>query len=127
MLLSSKLIIISYLRYAIHPTLATGLCISIITDSCRSLVGNLGAAEVYTLDNLKNAKLELDTAKVLYIEGFFIPHGYEVAKEVIKQVYGKNITVIFNLSGTYIFKVGRNFKFKIFKFFRNIFKLYILD
>ncbi|XP_014230925.1 adenosine kinase-like [Trichogramma pretiosum] len=91
-------------RYAIHPTLPTGVCISITNDTCRSLAVNLGASAVYTLDNLRETELPLDTVRVAYIEGFFITHSLDVAKEVVRQAQGKNVVIAFNLSGTYIFE-----------------------
>lgn len=74
-------------------------------DSSRSLVANLGAANVYTLDDLKKANLQLDSMKIIYIEGYFITHSLDVAKELVKQAQEKNIIIAFNLSGLYIFQV----------------------
>ncbi|XP_029174849.1 adenosine kinase-like [Nylanderia fulva] len=91
-------------RYAVHPTLSTGLCVSLVYESSRSLVANLGAANVYTLDDLKKANLQLDSMKIIYIEGFFITHSLDVAKELVKQAQEKNIIIAFNLSGLYIFQ-----------------------
>jgi adenosine kinase len=69
------------------------------------LVANLGAANIYTLDDLKKANLQLDNVKVIYIEGYFITHSLEVAKELVKRAREKNIIIAFNLSGLYIFQV----------------------
>ncbi|XP_020300821.1 adenosine kinase-like [Pseudomyrmex gracilis] len=91
-------------RYAIHPALPTGLCVSLVHDTSRSLVANIGAASVYTLDDLKKANLRLDSIKIIYIEGYFITHGLDVAKELVKQAQEKNIIIAFNLSGLYIFQ-----------------------
>ncbi|EZA60860.1 hypothetical protein DMN91_008028 [Ooceraea biroi] len=91
-------------RYAIHPTLPTGLCVSLVHDTSRSLVANLGAANVYTLDDLKKANLRLDNVKVIYIEGYFITHSLDVAKELVKRAQETNIIIAFNLSGLYIFQ-----------------------
>ncbi|KAJ8668287.1 hypothetical protein QAD02_009950 [Eretmocerus hayati] len=91
-------------RYAVHSTLPTGLCVSIVDGSYRSLLVNLGAAAVYTLENLRSMNLSLDGIKVIYIEGFFITHSLDVAKEVLKEVQGKDIVIVFNLCGTYIFE-----------------------
>lgn len=74
-------------------------------ESSRSLVANLGAANVYTLDDLKKASLQLDSMKIIYIEGFFVTHSLDVAKELVKQAQEKNIIIAFNLSGLYIFQV----------------------
>lgn len=88
-----------------HSTLPTGLCISLVNGTSRSLVANLGAANVYTLDDFKKINLRLDNVKIIYIEGFFITHSLEVAKELVKRAQEKNIIIAFNLSGLYIFKV----------------------
>lgn len=91
-------------RYTVHPTLSTGLCISLVNGASRSLVANLGAANIYTLDDLKRINLRLDSVKIVYIEGFFVTHSFEVAKELVKRALEKNIIIAFNLSGIYIFK-----------------------
>ncbi|XP_018339253.1 PREDICTED: adenosine kinase-like isoform X2 [Trachymyrmex septentrionalis] len=91
-------------RYAVHPTLPTGLCVSLIYDKSRSLVANIGAASVYTLDDLKKANLQLDSIKIIYIEGYFVTHSLDVAKELVKRAQEKNIIVAFNLNSLYIFQ-----------------------
>jgi len=93
----------------VHPTLPTGLCIALVHDTSRSLVANLGAANVYTLDDLKRTNLQLDTVKIIYIEGYFITHSLDVAQELVKQAQEKNIIIAFNLSGLYIFQVHINY------------------
>lgn len=90
-------------RYAVHPTLPTGHCIALTNESSRSLVANIGAAGVYTLDDLKKSNISLDTIKIIYIEGFFITHSFPVAKELVKQAEERDIIIAFNLNGTYIF------------------------
>lgn len=99
---------IFFSRYAIHPSLPTGICVSIITEGCRSLAANIGAASVYTLNDLCSANLPLDVIKIIYIEGFFITHSLDVAREVVRIALEKNIIIAFNLNGTYIFKVSNN-------------------
>ncbi|KAL6425938.1 hypothetical protein ACFW04_008919 [Cataglyphis niger] len=91
-------------RYAVHSTLPTGLCVSLVYESSRSLVANLGAANIYTLNDLKKANLQLDSLKIIYIEGYFITHSLDVAKELVKRAQEKNIIIAFNLSGVYIFQ-----------------------
>ncbi|KAG7204790.1 hypothetical protein KM043_005197 [Ampulex compressa] len=91
-------------RYAIHPSLPTGLCVSLINNTSRCLVANIGAAGVYTLDDLRKSAIPLDIVKIIYIEGFFITHSLDVAKDLIKQAEQKNIIIVFNLNGIYIFK-----------------------
>lgn len=96
---------IIFFRYAVHSTLPTGLCVSLVYESSRSLVANLGAANIYTLNDLKKANFQLDSLKIIYIEGYFITHSLDVAKELVKQAQEKNIIIAFNLSGVYIFQV----------------------
>ncbi|KZC10104.1 Adenosine kinase, partial [Dufourea novaeangliae] len=91
-------------RYAFHPWLPTGQRITFIYESSRSLVANIGAAGVYTLDDFKKINLPLDTIKIIYIEGFFIMHSFPVAKELIRIAEGNNIILAFNLNGVYMFK-----------------------
>ncbi|XP_053976661.1 adenosine kinase-like [Hylaeus volcanicus] len=90
-------------RYAVHPNLPTGHCIALINESSRSLVANIGAAGVYTLDDFKKTNLSLDTIKIIYIEGFFITHSFPVAKELVRLAEEKKIIIAFNLNGLYIF------------------------
>ncbi|XP_011861477.1 PREDICTED: adenosine kinase isoform X2 [Vollenhovia emeryi] len=91
-------------KYAVHPTLPTGLCVSLVYGTSRSLVANLGAASVYTLDDLKKANPRLDSIKIIYIEGYFVTHSLDVAKELVKRAQEKNIIVAFNLNSFYIFQ-----------------------
>ncbi|XP_033216717.1 adenosine kinase-like [Belonocnema kinseyi] len=90
-------------QYALHPTLPTGISVNLVTDSWQTLTANLGAAGVYTLHNLHNSSLPLDTVKIIYIEGFFITHSLDVAREVVKRVKGRDVIIVFNLCGDYIF------------------------
>lgn len=90
-------------RYAVHPTLSTGHCIALTNELTRSLVANIGAAGVYTLDDLKKSDLSLDTIKIIYIEGFFLTHSFPTVKALVKQAEERDIIIAFNLNGTYIF------------------------
>lgn len=69
-------------------------------------MANLGAAAAYSLEDLNSAELPLDCLRVIYIEGFFVTHSLDVAKEVVRRAQGKNIVIAFNLNGTYIFEVS---------------------
>ena len=93
-------------RYALHPTLPTGVSLSLVTDSWQTLTAHLGAAAAYTLHNLRNSSLPLDTVKIVYIEGFFVTHSLDVAREVVKMVKGRDVIIVFNLCGDYIFDVS---------------------
>lgn len=76
-----------------------------IRGSSRSLVANLGAAAVYTPNDLKKSNIPLESVKIIYIEGFFVVHSLNVAKEIVELTQDKNVVVAFNLSGEYIFEV----------------------
>lgn len=90
-------------RYVIHSNLNTGQCIILISEPYRSLVANVGAAAKYTLNDLKACNLSFDRIKIIYIEGFFIPHSFPVIKELVKQAEERDIIIAFNINGTYIF------------------------
>lgn len=76
---------IYFCRYAIHSNLSTGQCIILISEPYRSLVANVGAAAKYTLNDFKACNLSFDRIKIIYIEGFFIPHSFSVIKKLNKQ------------------------------------------
>ncbi|XP_015609110.1 adenosine kinase isoform X2 [Cephus cinctus] len=91
-------------RYAVHPTLPTGVCVSLITGSSRSLAANIGAAGVYTLDDVIRCKFPRDAIKIVYIEGFFVTHSLDVAKQLVELTRDTKIISAFNLNGVYIFQ-----------------------
>lgn len=101
---------IYFCRYVIHSNLNTGQCIILISEPYRSLVANVGAAAKYTLNDLKACNLSFDRIKIIYIEGFFIPHSFPVIKELVKQAEERDIIIAFNISGTYIFNVNKYFR-----------------
>ncbi|KAK0178521.1 hypothetical protein PV327_007403 [Microctonus hyperodae] len=89
-------------KYAVHPELPTGIALSLSRNSSRSLIANLGAAGVFTLSDLEKCNLPLENLKIIYIEGFFLTHGLDVAKEIIKLTQDKNTIVAFNINGEYM-------------------------
>lgn len=93
-------------RYAVHPTLPSGICVSLVYGTLRTLLANLGAAETYSLDNLNSAEIPWDTVKLIYIEGFFVTHSLDVVRKIMQTAQEKNIFIVFNLSGVYIFEVS---------------------
>ncbi|KAG8037587.1 hypothetical protein G9C98_005798 [Cotesia typhae] len=68
--------------YALHLDLPTGIALSLSRDSSRSLIANLGAAGVYTLEDLKKSNLPWETIKIVYIEGFFLTHALAKALNI---------------------------------------------
>lgn len=117
---------IIFQRFALNYEVPTGVCISIVNDNCRSLVANIGAAAYYTVEDLNCVELPMDVVKIIYIEGYFITHSYDVAREVIKNAQGKNIIIAFNLSGTYLFKVNFILILKIISVQKFFIKLFVL-
>lgn len=82
----------------------TASCISMINGDSRSLVCCLDAANVYTVSDFlteDNVKL-FDHVKIVYIEGFFISHSFDVAIEVVKLCHKNGIAILFNLCGVYL-------------------------
>lgn len=67
---------------------------------------DLGAAETYNLENLNSAEIPWDTVKLVYIEGFFVTHSLDVVRKIMQNAQDRNIFIVFNLSGVYIFEVS---------------------
>lgn len=93
------------IRYAIQKNQSTGTAISLINGRNRSLIAHLGAASVYTLDDLQGQdNIEIiKHVNFVYIEGFFVSHSFNVALEVVKICRKHGNTIVFNLSGAYLF------------------------
>jgi hypothetical protein len=74
------------LRFAIQPTLPTGHCIALSLGAERTMCANLGAAEHFGLGNLKNVALvDLNLARVVYVEAFFAFHSWDVAEKLARD------------------------------------------
>lgn len=91
-------------RYAKQPSQPTGRVVALINGDSRSLAAHLGAAQHYSVDDFQtqgNAKL-FQEISVAYIEGFFITHSFEVGLEVTRLCKTHGVTVVLNISGTYV-------------------------
>lgn len=91
-------------RYAKKPSHPTGRVVALISGDSRSLVAHLGAAQQYSIEDFRtqeNTKL-FEEISVVYIEGFFITHSFEVGLEVTRLCKTHGVTVILNISGAYV-------------------------
>uniref|UniRef100_A0A1B6LP40 Adenosine kinase n=1 Tax=Graphocephala atropunctata TaxID=36148 RepID=A0A1B6LP40_9HEMI len=94
-------------RYARNSAYPTGRVVSLINGENRSLVAHLGAAEVYTTEDFvtdDNVKI-MEEVSIVYIEGFFITHSFDVSLEVVKLCGNFSVPVVFNLSGAYLAEI----------------------
>ncbi|ESO89667.1 hypothetical protein LOTGIDRAFT_179011 [Lottia gigantea] len=93
-------------RYQIHPGRKTGICGAIIVDEDRSLVTELGAAEHFTVDFLKQSEnwKYVEQAKYYYIGGFLLPVSPQSVLEILKHASDHNKVVVTNLHATFLCK-----------------------
>jgi len=82
----------------------TGACAVIITGHHRSLVTTLRVAEKFDKSHLWSPEVAplIDAAKVFYVEGYFLSHGFETVLELAKKVAEKKKTFVLNLSAPFI-------------------------
>lgn len=91
-------------QYMVVDDQPTGTCAVVVTEKVRSLVANLGAANSYKINHLKeeeNWKL-VQQAKVCYIAGFFLTVSIDSILAVAKHCTENNKTFIMNLSAPFI-------------------------
>lgn len=91
-------------HYMIVDDQPTGTCAVVITEKVRSLIANLGAANSYKLDHLKqeeNWKL-VEQAKICYIAGFFLTVSVDSILAVAQHCMENNKLFIMNLSAPFI-------------------------
>ena len=91
-------------QYMVVDDKPTGTCAVVITEKVRSLVANLGAANCYKTEHLKeeqNWKL-VEQAKVCYIAGFFLTVSVESILAVAKHCTENDKLFIMNLSAPFI-------------------------
>jgi len=82
----------------------TGVCAAIITGRNRSLVTALRAAENFDYSHLHTPEVAplIDTAKVFYVESYFLTHGIESVVFVAKRALIAGKVFALNLSAPYI-------------------------
>ncbi|KOC66165.1 Adenosine kinase [Habropoda laboriosa] len=90
-------------RYCINYRVLYKYCIVLTYKSSRSIATDIGAGGVFTLHDLNRAQFLLRTAKMIYIEKYFVTYSFPVVLEIAKQVEERSNIVVVNLSGTYIF------------------------
>ncbi|KAI8071393.1 Ribokinase-like protein [Gongronella butleri] len=93
-------------NYQIIESAPTGTCAALITGHNRSLVTNLGAADLFTYDFVKqpeNWKL-VEEAQYYYIGGFFLTHdgGYNSSIAISEHAAKNNKTFAMNLSAPFL-------------------------
>ncbi|XP_065217099.1 uncharacterized protein Adk2 [Planococcus citri] len=93
-------------RYQYTDKRPTGTCAVIITDDGkhRSLVANLAAAELFSIDHIRipeNREI-IDKADYFYLTGFFLIVSPDSALEIAKVALEKNKVLAMNLSAPYI-------------------------
>lgn len=90
-------------RYHVTEGHPTGTCAAAVMDGERTLVASLGAAEHYSMDhlNLPETQELVARAKVIYVEGFFMPVSREAIMALsshatrVGQVFGMNLSAPF--------------------------------
>jgi len=86
------------------PHLPTGHCIALVRGAERTLCANLGAANSYRVEDLwtGNNLTTLHQTKVIYVEGYFLSHSPDAARELALFAQKNKKTFIFNLCGEYV-------------------------
>ncbi|KAH8094702.1 Ribokinase-like protein [Cristinia sonorae] len=91
-------------KYLVKKGEKTGACAVILTGHDRSLVTDLRAAEKFEKSWLSSPEVApvIESAKVFYIEGFFLTHGTESVVEVAKKFSEAGKVSVINLSAPFI-------------------------
>lgn len=95
---------VSIFRY-IPTNFPTGRTIGLIKGNDRSFVACLGAAKHLSIQDLLdigNIDLIIESADVVYIEGFFLVDRIETATYILNLCQRLRKTVLFNICGEYI-------------------------
>lgn len=91
-------------RYQQNDSEPTGTCGVLLTGHHRSLCANLAAANQFTIDHIRtpeNKKI-LESAKFIYITGFFLTASSQTVLDVAKSSHARDIPFIMNLSAPFI-------------------------
>ncbi|KAB0793752.1 hypothetical protein PPYR_13372 [Photinus pyralis] len=91
-------------KYQCNKNEPTGTCAVLITDKHRSLCADLGAANTFTIDHIRNPENWscIENANMYYISGFFLTVSPPTALEVANYALSKNRPFIMNLSAPFI-------------------------
>lgn len=90
--------------YQIKPGEKTGACAVVITGHHRSLVTTLRAAEKFDKAHLSSPAVAplVESAKLFYVEGFFLTHGTDSVLELGKKASEASKVFVLNLSAPFI-------------------------
>lgn len=90
--------------YLVKKGEKTGACAVVLTGHSRSLVTTLRAAELFDKSHLSSPEVApcIESAKVFYVEGFFLTHGIESALELSKKASEAGKVFVLNLSAPFI-------------------------
>ncbi|KAK6179003.1 hypothetical protein SNE40_011462 [Patella caerulea] len=93
-------------RYQVHAGQKTGICGAIINGEDRSLVSELGAAELFTVDYLLREENwhYVEKAQFYYIGGFLLPVSPQSILKVAKHATENKKLVVMNLHATFLCK-----------------------
>jgi len=80
----------------------TGTCAVLLVEKERSMVANLAAANLYKINHLESNKQLLESAKLIYITGFFITVSPETILSVGQHAATHNKPFAMNLSAPFI-------------------------
>jgi len=91
-------------RYLIDEDTPTGTCAALIIAHERSLVANLGAANMYKKPHFDSSDIQerLNKAKILYASGFFLTVCPEALIDIGKHACEHNKTFMFNLAAPFL-------------------------
>lgn len=94
-------------RYMVDEAAPTGTCAVCIKGGERSLVANLGAANNYKVDHVKQADnwAIVEASRAFYITGFFITVSPDTIMEVAKHAAEKGKIFAMNISAPFICQV----------------------
>ncbi|KAL1494961.1 hypothetical protein ABEB36_010460 [Hypothenemus hampei] len=91
-------------RYQYNEKEPTGTCAVLVTDHHRSLCANLGAANCFTIDHIRNPENRklINSAQFYYISGFFLTVSPPSIMEVAGIALANDRPLIMNLSAAFI-------------------------
>eukprot|EP00824_Muranothrix_gubernata_P018141 TRINITY_DN37048_c0_g1_i1.p1 TRINITY_DN37048_c0_g1~~TRINITY_DN37048_c0_g1_i1.p1 ORF type:complete len:344 (-),score=66.08 TRINITY_DN37048_c0_g1_i1:60-1091(-) len=111
------------IQYLVDPTEATGTCAVLVNGKERSLIANLGAANLYKSSHLSSPTVWslVEAAQFFYFSSFFLTHGLESAVMVCKHAVENNKTIIGNLAAPFLIEFFKEHLFQVFPYWDFIF------
>jgi len=91
-------------QYLVDPKTPTGTCAALITKHERSLVANLGAANMYKKEHFDSEDIQnrLNASKFIYTAGFFLTVSVDTLIDLGKHACENDKTFMFNLSAPFL-------------------------